>query len=283
MRLLYTCDCMVEGVHFLATANPADVGYKLMAGNISDIAAMGGKPLYALVTLVLPGETDVNWVLELYQGLAQCAEPLGVAVVGGDISQGPVIALNVCLLGEVVPGQEMLRSTARPGDLVVVTGALGDALAGLEVVLQEICLETVLQNEVLGRHYRPLPRVREGQLMAGRGCRCANDISDGLASEAWEIAQKSNVSLVIYSDEVPVAAGAQAAAAVRGRDPLYYALYSGEEYELLLCLDSKVWQEVKTHLPQARVIGEVVAGQGVYLRTATGLSEVGRGWEHFGG
>ena len=280
--LLLTCDCMVEGVHFLADGEPYNVGYKLLASNISDIAAMGGVPKPALVTLVLPPDTSAGWVESMYQGLIECGADYDVAIVGGDVSQGKLMVFNLCLTGEVESGRQMLRSSALPGDLVVVTGALGASLAGLEILTGQASLKSPWREEALSRHLRPQPKVVLGQLLSEIACRCANDISDGLARECWEVAEASGVAIQLDASLIPVATGAMVLCSQKGEDPVLYALRSGEEYELLFCLSPELWEQNKEALQGCCVIGEVVDGQGVFLRSATDMIEVDRlGWTHF--
>ena len=277
-RLLLTSDCMVEDVHFLPSANAEDVGHKLMASNLSDIAAMGGKPKFGLITLIAPPTTPLSWIQSLYKGLLFCAEPYSVSIVGGDVSRGEQLAVNLTLTGEIGSGRVMLRSGAKPGDLVVVTGPLGAASAGLMLLKhQPPCLEEEVIQLALQKHLRPHPRVREGLMLANYGCRCANDISDGLASEAWEIAEASGVGIILDSQRIPIATPALALA----ENPLEMALYSGEEYELLTCMSQELWEQVAPSLPEATVIGNVTCGSGVLIQTEQGQKTVGRGYSHF--
>ncbi|MBS3873028.1 MAG: thiamine-phosphate kinase [Firmicutes bacterium] len=280
-RVVLTCDCMVEDVHFLAKASGYDVGYKLLASNISDIAAMGGVPRYAVVTLVAHVATAVAWLDDLYAGLRACALEYGVAVVGGDTSRGDKVMLSVALLGEVAPFRELLRSSAKPGDLVCVTGPLGGSAAGLEVVLGKASPPERLAEEALARHYRPRPQVAAGLLIASLGGRCANDISDGLASEAHEVAAASAVEIEIDSAKVPQTEATVYIANAVGKDPLDFAFYGGEDYELLFTVPEHTWLEVQAALPTARVVGLVRAGQGVFVRRGENIRPLARGYTHF--
>ncbi|MDP3058481.1 MAG: thiamine-phosphate kinase, partial [bacterium] len=178
--VVFTCDCMVENVHFLPASHATDVGFKLMSSCISDIAAMGGVPLYALVTLVVPGDCSVQWVEDLYRGLRLSADQEAIKLVGGDTSSGQSIMVNVSLLGEIEPCGHMLRKLAQPGDLVCVTGPLGGSAAGLEIVLGNVSVDDPSAKEALAAHFRPKSKIKVARQLAAAGCRCANDISDGL-------------------------------------------------------------------------------------------------------
>lgn len=282
MRIVYTCDCMVENVHFLPTADGKDVGFKLLASNISDIAAMGGRPKYAVITLVAPGETSVDWLQDVYRGLGECCALYGVLIVGGDTSKGPCIMLNVSLIGEVEPGREMLRKNARVGDLVCVTGPLGGSAAGLRVVTGRVPRDLPEAAHVLTKHYRPRPRVEDGQVLTQLGCKCANDISDGLASEALEIAEASGVSLELVAKDIPICTEAGQIARHCSEDPLDYALYGGEDYELVFCISPSLMRTLSHVLPRVRVVGTVTnQGQGVSLLTSSGKSPISTAYNHF--
>lgn len=280
MRLVYTCDCMVQDVHFLCTASGRGVGYKLLASNVSDIAAMGGRPRYALITVVTPPDVEVEWLEAVYQGLKECAKEYSISIVGGDTSNGPKIMLNVALLGEVEPDKELLRSKARVGDLVCVTGPLGASHAGLQVVLGRVARSCLLTRSAEERHYRSSPRVAEALRLSAIGCRCANDISDGLASEAREIADASGVGIELDAMEIPISEEAKYICGLLNENPLDYALHGGEDYELVFTIASELREILLQMLPESRVIGRVVAGSGVMLRGAD-QKELRSGFGHF--
>jgi thiamine-monophosphate kinase len=272
---------MVEDVHFLPTAQGADVGFKLLASNISDIAAMGGRPRYAVLTLVAPGETSVEWLQDVYRGIGECCAQYGVALVGGDTSKGQTIMLNIALIGEIEPGRELLRKNAQVGDLVCVTGPLGGSAAGLRVVTGKVPRDLPTAPHVLEKHYRPRPRVDEGQTLAQLGCRCANDISDGLASEALEIAEASGVSIELVAKDIPTCPETQQIAQYCDEDPVDYALYGGEDYELVFCIAPKLLPQLRQLLPRASVVGTVRVGQGVTLLSATSSIPIAKAYSHF--
>jgi len=280
-RIVFTCDCMVEDVHFLRTANGEDIGYKLMASNVSDIAAMGGRPRFAVVTLVTPPNEEVRWLEDVYTGIKACAAQYGCHVVGGDTSRGPKVMLSVALLGEVLPGREMLRSQALPGDLVCISGPLGGSHAGLQVELgrADPCLDGAREARL--QHFRPTVPTDLALALSDLGCRCANDISDGLASEAREIATASHVGLELDSAAIPIAREAETVALALGESALDYALYGGEEYALLFCLPQHIAHRVCARFPLVQVIGRVTAGEGVYLLKDGEKERLAAAYTHF--
>ncbi|CAM4347021.1 thiamine-monophosphate kinase [Paenibacillus endophyticus] len=253
-RLLLAVDTMVETVHFKqSTMRDEDVGYKALAANISDIAAMGGMPLHALVSVSVPPAYTPERMRRLYDGLYECAERYGVAIVGGDTTSSPgQLVVAVTVTGTVEAGRELLRSGAKPGDAVFVTGAVGKSAAGLHALLaqerEQRAGERLSPAEFSGTgeellvlaHQRPNPSVRAGRLLQECGsCRSLNDVSDGLASEAWEIAEASKLRLVLNEALLPRSGSLAAYAAKVGIDPLEWMLYGGEDYVLLGTMDSQ--------------------------------------------
>jgi thiamine-monophosphate kinase len=235
-----TTDSLVEGVHFdLRTTSWTDLGWKALAENVSDVAAMGCRPRYALVALGLPGGHRAADVEELYGGLRECAQAFGCAVVGGDVVRAPCVVLQVTLLGESLSvssstdGRPLLeRSGARPGDVVAVTGPLGGSAAGLRLLTAER-QPTNLRGPaeaLLRAHRRPTPRVAAGIALVEAGVRCAIDVSDGLVADVGHICERSGVDAEIWVDQVPVHPDARA---VFGEEALTMALAGGEDYELV--------------------------------------------------
>ncbi len=291
--LLATTDLLLEDVHFRRrSAGPADVGWKAMARNLSDIAAMGGTPRFALVALACPEETEVEEVDLFYEGLTAAA-PHGVRVVGGDTAGSPAgWIVNVTLLGEM-PGQPRLRSDALPGDVILVTGTLGRSAAGLAVLEagRRPHLPGDVLDDVLGAHLRPLARVAEGQWLGTRGdVHAMIDLSDGLTTDLGHIALESGVAARVELPRVPVAASARAVAEALGLDPLELATSGGEDYELLFTAERSAAEAIASGLRAATgaavtVIGEVIAGKPAveFLDAAGRAVEVGPGYEHFHG
>jgi thiamine-monophosphate kinase len=260
LRLLLASDMIVEGVHFNRRRDTArDIGWKALAVNISDIAAMGGAPRWALVSLGLPPSTPVRLVDGIYAGLARCARRFGVGIVGGDTVRAARITIDVAIAGTVPIGQAVLRSGARPGDQLFVTGRLGGSLAS-------------------GRHARFTPRVAEAQSLVRRvHVRAMMDLSDGLAQDLWQLSRASRAVLRIEAARVPVAARAGS---------LAHALTDGEDFELLFAVRRRDAGRVPRRLGRCPVtrIGTVMRrGVGVELQRPDGrvTRVVPGGFTHF--
>ena len=283
---LATVDSLIQDVHFsLDGVSWKDLGWKAMAANLSDIAAMGGLPKFALVSLALPGYTEVNDVTALYKGMIELAQQFEVAIVGGDISHAPLVMITITILGSTRNRDNhiLTRSAAVPGEQIAVTGYLGAAAAGLEMITRELqfdpeataCLEKGL--------LRPYPRIVEGQLLVEQGVKTAIDISDGLISDLSHVCEASQVSARIEVDRVPIEPEVRANF---GDKSLELALAGGEDYELLFTGSSEVVDKVKKAAScPITVIGEIVADKeaGVVLVDSQGnpfhLHKTG--WEHF--
>lgn len=288
------CDTMVENVHFKRqTMLPHDTGYKALASNISDVAAMGGIPLFYLVSLGLPQTWQEEELAEIYEGMAELASHHQMALIGGDTVAVPgPLTLTVTVLGEVEQGAALRRSYAQPGDVVFVTGTVGDSGAGLHVLLQEgVTIHHVPAewSSLTDRHRRPLPDVEAGRVLAASGFRiAANDISDGLASEAWEIAEASGVRLILDEANIPLSEASKHLAQESGKRALDWAYYGGEDYHLIGCVAVE-HREALSRLFAARNlplywIGSVQAGEaGVQLRGRNGdVTQLPKkGYNHF--
>lgn len=291
--LVSTCDMLVEGVHFLTHAiTPWQLGYKAVAVNLSDVAAMGGEPTGILVSLGIPPGAQVEFIEEMYRGMKAICREFKVNLLGGDTVSSPGgLVINVTALGEVEPGLLIMRKGAQPGDIVLVTGCLGASAAGLQTILHpDLSLPEKVVNFVRKKHLEPVPRVREGRVLAETGLVTSmNDISDGLASEVNEITRASRVGMEIMAHQVPISPETKQVAAAAGKDPLDLALFGGEDYELVLtCPGAKVpeLERVFNHAFGSRLypVGTVVeASQGVTLITAGGSRRPlePRGYRHF--
>jgi len=234
---LVTTDMLVENVHFrLDIAEPFQIGWKSIAVNISDIAAMGGEPTYAFISIGLQRETTVEFVDDLYSGMRRIAKAYSVDIVGGDTVSSPHLIINIALLGEVEAENVVLRSGAQTGDALVVTGDLGGSEAGLAI------LKHGLPVEGTEKHLMPTPRVREGRLLAKSGhVTSMIDISDGLASEVHHICEASGTGARLYVRNIPISDNVHRVAEHIGKKSHDFALYGGEDYELLFtCQPDKV-------------------------------------------
>ncbi len=273
--LLFTSDTLVEDIHFKWDyASPFQVGWKALAVNISDIAAVGGKPTHCLVSLALPADTDRIVVREVYRGLKKAASRYRVAIVGGDTVRAPSFIITVSLLGEVKREDIVLRSRAKPGDLIYVTGQLGSSGAGLACLkASNWKIKPKIRQFLIKRHLMPSPRLDEGQKIASSQIATSMiDLSDGLASDLHRLAEESKVGAILWEDELPIALAAKQLAKVMGKFLLEWVLYGGEDYELLFTVAPSKRKEVEQTLgfPHA-LIGEVVdRDQGIYLKDRKG-------------
>ncbi|HEY7433951.1 MAG TPA: thiamine-phosphate kinase [Methylomirabilota bacterium] len=297
-KLLATTDLLIEDVHFRrVSATPADIGWKALAVNLSDIAAMGGIPRWALVALALPADTDVEAVDAFYAGLAEAATPHGVTVVGGDTSASPGgWMVNVTLLG-VHPGEPRLRSHARAGDAVAVTGSLGASAAGLHALeigldrARHAGLAAARLGEITRAHLRPRARIAEGRWLGqAPGVHAMMDCSDGLVTDLGHICRESGAGARVRLDRVPVAASAREAARALGGDAREWAVSGGEDYELLLTCDPAAADRLVAGLVEATgtaltVIGRIegAAGEPVFVDADGAPVAVRGGFEHFHG
>lgn len=283
-RWLVASDMLIEDVHFRRQwSSLEDVGWKALAVNISDVAAMGGLPRYATVSLGLPSSRDAA---PLYRGLSRCAATFDVEIVGGDTVYSPRLVLNVSIIGESAGMQPVTRAGARPGDIVCVTGSLGGAGAGLEILRRGESIAHPLREAVIALHRRPLPRVAAGRLLARSGATAMLDISDGLAGDAAHIATNSGVAIVLHAEQIPIHPGAVSLADGWGVDPLELALFGGEDFELLAILPessvSGAEQDLASIGVPLTVIGFCEAGRDVWLLQNSERRRLDRGgFDHF--
>ncbi len=281
---LFTTDTVVEGVHFTRETTPwPDLGWKSLASNISDIAAMGGLPLYALVTLGLPPETRVADIEALYRGMLEIGEEYGVAIVGGDMVRSPVVFISVALTG-VRQGPPMLRTAAQVGDQVAVTGCVGSSGGGLKLMLEGLSVPPPAAVHLREAHRRPRPDVAGGQLLSAAGVQTAMDVSDGLADDLSKLCLASGVAAEIFAEAVPVHPHLKEAFPAEW---LKLALNGGEDYLLLFAAPESMMDEVIPALPVgAGVVGRIVdgpAGQVTLVEANGRRTVVSRaGWDHFG-
>jgi len=287
---LFTTDMMVEGVHFsLDYSTMSQVGWKLLAVNLSDIAAMGGSPTHALISMAVPPHFEPSGLVELYKGLKKAAEEYGVNIVGGDTVMSPErLVLNVALLGEVAAGKAVYRSGARPGDYVYVTGTLGAPAAGL-YLFQKPASACSPQSADYCRlaHAAPRPRVEAGRFLASCGVSSMNDISDGLASEIHEICESSGVGCLIRATDIPIDPCVREVAAQAGLDPLNWALFGGEDLELVFTANLEAEGKIKRCIgkigTQVYRVGVITASRGICLEKPDGkIVPLPRGgYDHF--
>jgi thiamine-monophosphate kinase len=244
-RIVLTTDALVEGVHFdWAFSTAGDVGHKALAVNLSDLAAMGAEPSWALLSLALPGATAVDTVDALVDGLVEVATANRVALVGGNLTRSPgPLVVDVTAVGTVEPRRILTRDGGRPGDTLYVSGTIGAARAGLEMLKAGVA-----NQPCVDRHRRPIARVRLGYAIArGRAARAAMDLSDGLADAVHQMAEASGCGAEIDASTLPVDACARQWWEARNTDPIVAALSGGDDYELLIAVPAR-WRGRLRHV-----------------------------------
>ncbi|MFS8898182.1 thiamine-phosphate kinase [Synechococcus sp. H65.1] len=260
-QLVVTTDVLVEGVHFSnLTTPPHAVGWRSVTANLSDLAAMGARPHALVVGLGLPASTPVAWVEELYQGIQACCASWGCQVVGGDLCRSPQRFVAITALGSVQPGRAVERKRAQPGDWLIVTGPHGDARAGLELLLhpeQGSAAPAAQRQQLIEAHQYPRPRldllpvleaIPDPMRIAGM------DTSDGLADALVQVCQASGVAARIEAERIPISEALRQAFPAQA---LEWALYGGEDFQLLLSAEPSLAQYLLEKLPGAAWIGEV--------------------------
>ncbi len=287
-----TTDALVEGVHFdRRFSSPSDIGYKAIAVNASDVAAMGGTPRLALLSLMLPASLPVSELDALVDGVLEMAAVARITLAGGNIarSPGPLI-VDVTLVGSVRPRRILTRAGGRPGDWLFLTGTIGAATAGLGWLRanQASRPEDPLLVECVRRHRRPEPRLRIGALLGrGRAASACMDLSDGLADAVHQVAAASGTGATVEAGALPVHPGASAWFAAAGLDPVDAAVTGGDDYELLFAVSRRSAGRLRHVVEQARGvsitrIGELTAGGGVVLRRGEDARPMPSGYTHFG-
>ncbi|NQT71604.1 MAG: thiamine-phosphate kinase [Chloroflexi bacterium] len=280
-----TTDTLVQDIHFdLNITSWHDLGWKALAVNISDIAAMGGIPSYAMISLGLPSDTEVEQVIELYKGMAQIASKLGMGIAGGDISESSLLTITATIIGNVEKDKILLRSGAIAGNLIAVTGYLGASASGLKLLQGQVKLGSEISAILSESHLRPWPRVAEGQIMAECGVKSAIDISDGLIADLTHICQSSEVGAKVHVKDIPIHTATSIAFP---KEATEFALTGGEDYELLFTSSNDAITEIRKYITTpVTIIGEIVSEKpGIVTLIGEDGKEIDfnkGGWEHFG-
>lgn len=284
MQWVVTCDSFFEQTHFLPRVHPPDVvGHKALARAASDLAAMGTTPRFYLLALALPPSRTGAWLDHMLTGMANAARRLNVHLAGGDTSAQPAVSLTLTVLGEVRRGLAVTRSGARPGDHIFVSGRLGEARLGLELIRRGLWRRQ-LAAPFLDRHCYPVPRIELGRWLAQRRLASAMiDISDGFSSDLHNLCRASDVGAVIHSERIPFA-GIPRIAGLRA-DALRFALHGGDDYELLFAVPARATHRIPAQfrgLPLT-CIGEITKGKAIVLRNPLGRPKPLRpeGWDPF--
>ena len=287
--LVLSCDAFIEGVHFRANTHPPEsVGYKSLARATSDLAAMGAVPRYFLLTLALPKSRTVRWLDGFLKGMSRASRELGVAIIGGDTTLSPTVSISITVLGEIAPGTAVGRSGARPGDLIYVSGKLGRAQLGLELVLGGHALDPRFRAEVQPQLY-PKIQVELGAWLAGKRLATAMmDISDGLSTDLSRLCSASKVGARIYANKIPrvlIQPSARKKLSRRKLDPLEMALHGGEDYALLFTVSPSLEKKLRK-APSFRnliAIGEIIKNKTLLLIDGAGRETPLKplGWDPF--
>lgn len=285
MILLSTADMLAEGIHFdLAWSDPASLGRKSLAVNLSDIAAMGGIPRYALLSVAIPPSLSLEFMESFINGFLEQAGDFGVSLIGGDTSSSKNgLVINVTLLGEQYPEKIARRSGAAVGDLICISGTLGDSALGLQL-LKAGCLS----GEAVRRHLDPVPRVALGRALAERDIPSAMiDVSDGLCADLGHILESSSKGARVRSDAIPLSGSFTSSVAKSSPDYYRLPLSGGEDYELLFTLHPSKLEYAQDAAAAAgtpvTVIGEISKEAGLFIAKSDGSSYdmISSGYDHF--
>lgn len=284
-----TVDAFIERVHFLAEKHsPDSVGYKALARATSDLAAMGAKPRFFLLTLALPRGRTGRWLSAMLRGMGRAARHLGLTLVGGDTTQAADISISVTVIGEIARGRALTRAGARSGDILYVSGKLGRAQLGLELVRRGFGMKRDLAS-LLRPHLYPRIRVELGGWLASRRVASAMmDVSDGLSSDLARLCKASRVGARIYETRIPRVEVSEGVAKLFGKkaaDPVGMALHGGDDYELLFTIPKRNLRRLSRApgFKNLTAIGEIRRGSGVSLVGTDGVERpmVALGWDSF--
>jgi thiamine-monophosphate kinase len=285
---LLTTDMLVENIHFIRNAMPPfSLGRKALAVNISDIAAMGGIPREAVISIAIPHSVDVEYLDPLYDGMKSMAKEFDVNLLGGDTTSSPEhLVINIALVGEEAEDELLYRSGAKPGDVIFLTGYIGTSAAGLDILLNKREIDS--WTELMEAHCNPIPHVKAGRIIAG--LRIANsmiDVSDGVASDLGHICLESNVGAVIKEEKIPTTGKFKEYGQKFNRDFEYMTLHVGEDYVLLGTVPREYSDKLEKALKSEDCgyfpIGRIIEGAGIQLKRGDGsLKEISaKGYDHF--
>ena len=288
-EIVTTVDALTEGVHFLPDDPPGDIARKMLRCNLSDLAAMGARPIGYLMTTALNDRVDEGWLAAFVDGLAQDQREFGIGLLGGDTTSTPgLLSLTVTAFGDVPAGKALRRNGARAGDLVMVSGTIGDGALGLLAARGKLGrVDEPVRAALVTRYRLPQPRLKLGQALVERNlATAALDVSDGLVADLGHICEQSHLSATIHSANVPLSEAARRVIAV-DPDRLSLCLTGGDDYELVFTIDPMRRDDVlalgrELNLPITE-IGSTRGGQGVTVLDLDGLpSRIDRtGWQHY--
>jgi thiamine-monophosphate kinase len=287
---LHTTDMLVENTHFLRDKiAPYQLGFKSLSVNLSDIAAMGGKPLASYLSIGLPKDMEVEWMEEFMRGYKDLSEDEDVPLLGGDTtsSRGGIV-INVGVTGEIDNQLIKKRSDAHDGDLICVTGNVGDSAGGLQVILDNLP-EDQVSSKLLDQHLTPYPHVSEGMWLAAQpAVRAMMDVSDGIGSDLQHILKASQLSGYVELEKVPISLELREQAEIYDWNPLELAISGGEDYVLLLTVDPASYEQLNRDFEAEfgrplHAIGYLAAGEpGItYLKDKQEVKDIKEGYSHF--
>jgi len=288
---LITTDLLVERIHFIRKSiSGFDLGYKSLAVNLSDIAAMGGEAREAFVSIGIPLTCPLDYLEAVYDGMKHLAAKFDVNILGGDTTRSEVdLIINVVVYGTAAKNRLLCRDAAEPGDIIFSTGNLGDSKAGLHLILNNLQVDSTEMQALYRAHVLPEPHLREGRFLADQsGIRAAIDISDGLSSDLGHIAEQSALGATIYASQIPLSDSLQKFCDIFGFDPLEYALSGGEDYTLVCTVASEKAEEIaqkfqnEFNRPLYRIGKTTATGRlEIIYRDGTSKPISPQGWDHF--
>jgi len=284
-EVLVTTDFSLEGVHFRREWHPPDsVGHRCLTRGLSDIAAMGGEPTAAFLSLALPADLPQAWVNAFIKGVIRLGREYNVPLAGGDTAESLAgVLADIVVVGRVPAGKALLRSGAHPGDSIYVTGELGRSAATLQQLREggtaRLGSKTRLRYAEHDPHFYPQPRIAVGRWLREKGlATAAIDVSDGLSTDLGHIGEESGVGALVYEAAIPRPSGLPTSS-------LHYALHGGEDYELLFTVRGSRFVPAKIAGVRVTRVGEIIRGRGLWLVDSHGQRKAlpARGWEHFSG
>ena len=278
--LLLTTDSLVENVHFSKFFAPEQIGMKAVEINVSDIASMGGFPKYALISLIIPENTNVNFIDKLYDGINKIAEKYKISIIGGNLSDGKEISVAIAMLGFVEKKNLCLRSNAKANDLIAVTGNLGASAAGLQL------LKAKMKGNSIDYHLNPKSKLNAARLLVKYGINAMEDISDGLAAEVRNICNESKTGAVIYKEKIPINRSTIIDSKKLNKNPYDFALYGGEDFELVFTMDKSAFKKLEKIKNRIKftVVGKILPKKdGIFLLDKNKKTRLNHGYDHFKG
>ncbi len=285
LYLLASTDMLIEDVHFTRDTPAKQIGRKAVVTNLSDIAAMGAKPLGLVYSIGAPGEKDLEFITGLLQGMNSTARKYDTYIVGGDLNEAETVILSGTAFGQTEKDKLLLRSRAKSGDYIGVTGELGAATAAVMAMVEDLPLEK--WGPLKEALEEPEARVKEGRILSeSEGVTSAIDITDGLAANLWQISRRSNMNLEVNFEDIPISEAAKEFANEHDTDLDNFVFHGGEEFELLFTVRPDVWEDLEKRFEDVDTkiskIGEVKTGKGVQLlRNGQKEKLPDRGYEHF--